>query len=140
MSAHDHSNNSHDHADAWHHHSAAEGVPQHEHGAIANPGLLVRWFVGIVVTVAVLILALMIYFRSYTVRIKADRQETTLISRAANSAKAKADADLGTNGQPPQYTPLDKKAGTVQIPIDQAIEKVVERYSGSGQGASQPKN
>ena len=45
------------HADAWHHHGAEEGRPQAEHGAIANPGVLVRWFVLIVVTLVAVVLA-----------------------------------------------------------------------------------
>jgi hypothetical protein len=110
------------HADAWHHHGAEEGRPQAEHGAIANPGVLVRWFVLIVVTLVAVVLALMVYFQHYITNEKAIRIENTALAGGAQSAKTQAEGELS------RYKPLDKDAGTVQIPIDQAMQKVVEKY------------
>ena len=84
--------------------------------------MLVRWFVLIVVTLVAVVLTLMVYFQHYITNEKAIRVENTALAGAAQSAKTQAEGELS------RYTPLDKDAGTVQIPIEQAMQKVVEKY------------
>lgn len=128
MSAHTH--------DASHHHEAGHdgaGGGHHASTQALDTGLLLRWFVGILVFVVALVIIVAVYFRSVASRVRAERVETTISSKEANAAKAAAEAVLGVNGQPAAYSWSDAKAGTVHIPIEQAMRKVVEQRSG-GQG------
>lgn len=128
MSAHTH--------DASHHHEAGHEGAQGGHHASTDAldtGLLLRWFVGILLFVVVLVIIVAVYFRSVASRVRAERVETTISSKEANAAKAAAEAVLGVNGQPAAYSWSDAKAGTVHIPLEQAMRKVVEQRSG-GQG------
>src|SRR3954470_23386255 len=131
MAGHDHTPAIHAHADAWHHHSSAEGAPQHEHASIADAGALARWIVLIILTMGVVILALVMYFKSYATQRRAAIVETINSSAGANTARADAEARLGSDGHPLsqyQYGFADKPAHKVQLPIEQAMQKTVERY------------
>ena len=125
MSAHTH--------DASHHHEAGhEGGHGAYHAStdVLDTGLLLRWFVGILLFVVVLVIIVAVYFRSVATRVRAERVETTISSKEANAAKAAAEAVLGVNGQPAGYSWSDAKAGTVHIPLEQAMRKVVEQRGG----------
>lgn len=95
-----------------------------------DTGLLMRWFVGILLFVVGLVLIVSIYFVSVTSRMRAERIETTTSSTQANATKAAADAALGLGGNPVRYSWSDPKAGTVQIPIQDAMKKVVAERGG----------
>jgi len=128
MSAHTH--------DASHHHEAGHDGAHGGHQSstdVLDTGLLLRWFVGILLFVVALVIIVAVYFRSVASRVRAERVETTISSKEANAAKAAAEAVLGVNGQPAAYSWSDAKAGTVHIPLEQAMRKVVEQRSG-GQG------
>jgi len=128
MAGHDHTPEIHEHTDSWHHHEAAEGLPQHEHTAKADAGALVKWFFGIVVLLAIILVALGMYFSSYTTRLRERTVETQELAATAKTTLAAAEAKLGTDGKPFKYTAGDKKARTIQIPIDTAIKRTVEKY------------
>jgi hypothetical protein len=132
MAGHDHTQAVQEHSDEWHHHSAAEGRPQHEHAAIANPGALLKWFMLIVIALVVTLVALIMYFQNYYSTVMRPAViETTNLSTGANTARASAESRLGTNEpiSKYQYKPADPKARTVQIHIEQAMQKTIEKYS-----------
>lgn len=131
MAGHDHTPVIHEHADAWHHHTADEGMPQHEHAGIVDAGAIMKWLVAIVVSLLVTIVALKMYFTHYTNQLRTDPivgNETIASSDVANTARAHAESRLGTDGRSFQYTAADKKARTVQLPIDAAMRRTVEKY------------
>jgi hypothetical protein len=129
MAGHDHTPAVHEHADEWHHHTAAEGRPQHEHAAIANPGALIKWFLAIVVTLVVTLMALVMYFKSYYATVvRPSVIETTDLSRPAMTSREEAERRLGVGQARYEYKPADPQARTVQLPIEQAMQKTVERY------------
>ncbi|HYE62773.1 MAG TPA: hypothetical protein VD997_12325 [Phycisphaerales bacterium] len=136
--AHDHTPEIHEHADAWHHHIPEEGMPQHEHAAKVDSGALIKWFIGITVLLVVVVLALKMYFTKFTTQMRRTYVETTEIAQGAKTALAAAEATLGTDGRPFTYKVANKQARTVQLPIDTAIKRTVERYSGNQQ--QQPQN
>ena len=115
-----------------HTHESSHGheVAQEAHTNVLDTGLLMRWFVGILAFVVFLVVVVSIYFRSVASRMRAERVETTVSSKEANAAKAAAEAVLGVNGQPAAYSWSDAKAGTVHIPLEQAMRKVVDQRAG----------
>lgn len=129
MSAHEHTPAMTAHADEWHHHAASEGVPQQEHTGAVDAKVVAYWFVAIIVFVAILAVIIAVYFNSVTAQLRSERIETTLIAQESNATKAQAEATMGFNGQPGTYTWVDAKAGTVQIPIEEAMKKVQSKYS-----------
>ncbi|MBL9002202.1 MAG: hypothetical protein JNK25_13805 [Phycisphaerae bacterium] len=132
MSGHEHTPAVHDHADAWHHHDATEGMPQREHAGVADPMAIARWFTGILIVVVGLIIILSVYFVKYTTQMRHDRIETFgWISKDAATARAQAEARLGMTGGPFLFEWSDAAAGTVQLPIEQAMSKVVSKYADS---------
>lgn len=128
MSVHAHTPEVHEHADSWHHHTAAEGMPQEEHGGVAEPAALIKWLVLIIAALAIILIALFVYFDSYSHRLQAKRVET-LNSAEANVRKAQAESRLGAaNSANFQYVPVDGVPGKVHLPLDRAAERVVEKY------------
>lgn len=120
MGHHAHTPAPHQHADSWHHHTAAEGVPQHEHLAVINTMSLAKWFVILVVALVTVIIVISVYFTSAVTRMKAARIETNALSAEVSHEKARTAAILST-GKDPQGV-------SVQLPIDQAMDRVVTRY------------
>jgi hypothetical protein len=115
-----------------HSHAASHdhGHAQQGHTMELDTRLLMRWFVGILLFVVGLVLLVSIYFISVTSRMRAERIETTASSTQANATKAAADAVLGVAGNPPKYSWVDAKDGTIQIPIQDAMKKYVAGHSG----------
>jgi Tfp pilus assembly protein PilE len=114
--------------DAWHQHTAAEGMPQHEHASHTSTKALGLTFIIMVVGVIATILVLIAYFNSYVSTFKAERQEGTAAMKPAFEAKVAARQRLEEFGW------VDREAGTVHIPLNNAIDKVVNEY---GQRRSQ---
>lgn len=133
-SNHDHAGHSHadhaghGHADAWHHHDlAAEGLPQVEHTASINTGRLAQWFVILVLFVTLFIGAVATYFNGFVSAARSAAVETDIGSHARTMRNA-AFATLGQDGNPETYDWADANAGKVQLPIEKAMTKVIERY------------
>jgi hypothetical protein len=125
----------HDHA--IHAHGHGSGESHHAHSQEINAGLVVRWFVGILVFVVSVVVIITVYFVSVTSRVRAEIVETTIMSKDANAAKASAEAMLGINGNPKRFTWSDAKAGLVQMPIDEAMKRVETKYmKGSSEKAT----
>ncbi len=108
--------------DAWHQHPADQGVPQQEHGAHANITALLITFV--VLTLATVIFSVIIGL--YTIReigqytAQGERQGLEAVSTEA--LQYKEDALAAQAGY--SWT----ANGTVKIPIDQAMQKVIADY------------
>lgn len=108
--------------DAWHQHTTAEGAPQHEHGAHASAKALGLTFIVMVVGVIATILILVAYFKSFVSQYKAERQEGTAMMAPTFEAKLAARNRLGSYGW------VDRDAGTVHIPLDAAMQRVLSDY------------
>lgn len=93
-----------------------------------NTRLLMTWFVGILAFVVLLVIAVSVYFVSVASKTRAERIETTLSSKEANAAKAAAEAAMGLGGNPARYEWVDAKGGIIQIPVPDAMKKVVAKY------------
>lgn len=114
----------HEHADQWHHHDpSGEGIPQEEHGGIASPGTIAKWYAGLVGAIAFSVLALAMYYGSYLEPLKKQRFERdgwAGLSTTVQEYKASALAELGSAGKLPD--------GHYRLPVDMSMDKVVEEY------------
>jgi hypothetical protein len=63
------------------------------------------------------------YFTSYTNQIRAERQESTRSAASYMSYRQGVDRKLEQTGW------IDREAGVLYIPLDRAIDAVVEEYS-----------
>ncbi len=129
MSGHAHTPSVHEHADAWHHHTKSEGLPQAEHTGVINTRMLTLWGVGIGLSVVAVVIVLILYFGKVATRVKRERIETPAMAHNYTVYRAGENALLGMDGQPGVYKALDATRGTVQIPVDAAMQKVIRRYS-----------
>lgn len=127
--AHDHSHkpqqlpHEHAHPDEWHSHSPAEGAPQREHGAKANPAILAIVTGGFVITVVLTILLSALYFFSYMTHERQLKKETTVLSDEYRAYRAQTEASLSGYGW------ADPASGAVRVPITKAMDKVVADYA-----------
>lgn len=113
-----------DHAhDDWHEHTAAEGMPQEEHGSQASAKAMGLTLVAMVVGVVLTILILVAYFKSYVGNHKAKVQEGTVgIMTPAFEGKLAAKEKLSS------YAWIDRDARTVRVPVDAAMQRVLAEY------------
>lgn len=131
MAVHGHTPHLDEHADQWHHHSADEGLPQHEHAGIASPITLIKSFILITVSVALVIGGLAMYFTSYTTKLKAKRFETnTLLASEGRDRKRTSETMLR------EPAPIGEKS--YRIPIASAMDRVVEKYGAPAAASSAP--
>lgn len=120
----------HEQPDSWHRHSSEEGTPMAEHAAIASPGVLAKAYILMVAVVTGTVVILTVFFMSYLHRVRAEQQETTVLSKVFNETKNHFDTELSSYGW------VDAKAGTVRIPIEKAMDQVVEQYQKTSAAAS----
>lgn len=116
----------HEHVEEWHQHSAAEGMPQVEHGAKPNTPLLLVAFVASVLFVGLTILATYMYFNSYTHSLRRERVETSALGSEYREYQANTKAKLASG-----YVWLNDdaaRAGRVTLPLATAKERVMARY------------
>lgn len=111
------------HLDGWHQHTADEGVPQQEHAAHVNIAALLITFVAMVVTVLVLVIALTLFYKSTSAQMAAVRLENT--AGWSDDYVPYRDAAIEKISG---YHADDAEAGTVRIPVDRAIEQVINQY------------
>ncbi len=133
MSGHNHTPGVQEHADSWHHHTRDEGVPQHEHLAVLNTVAIARWGVLIAVALVVVMVAIGAYFSSYVTQLKHDREEREAwqrISQGARGVRETSDRQLSTGDHAgkAEYSWAPEGGDRVQIPIEQAMGKVVKNY------------
>jgi hypothetical protein len=125
--------------DAWHQHTAAEGVPQREHGSQTNTKALGLTFLVMVFGTVAVIAILIVYFNTTADRFKARSQEGTAMMQPTWEAKIAARERLERFGW------VDEETGIVHTPVSTAIDRVVEQYRnkpsrGSAAAASAPEN
>jgi hypothetical protein len=111
-------------ADEWHHHSAQEGEPQGEHTAQVNPLHLVKWLIGIIIAIVVVVYGLAKLTEMKVTQLRAERVEVDVASDYLTK-RSQVEAELGLTG-PRQFVPLSGTA--VKIPIDDAMGKIVGSY------------
>jgi hypothetical protein len=118
----------HDAPDAWHRHTADE-KPQHAHGEAANAHVIIFVGVGSFVLIILTVVITYAYYTWYTTRLLAEGENTVGFVEGDSAAyKARAQADLQHYNWVDPNPPL-VPVGTVQIPIDKAMDKVVARYT-----------
>src|SRR5689334_4610591 len=128
MAGHDHTPDLHEHSDQWHHHSAVEGAPQVEHASVANPHVLIHWLVLISIAMIVVIAALGMYFGKYYDQVRREKVETLVFyDENAKPRLIEAEGKLGIGKRSEDYVYHAATANTVQIPIEQAMNKVLAR-------------
>jgi len=135
MSGHHHTPELHEHADVWHSHGRAEGLPQTEHLSTLNTTLLAKWFVLIVISLAVLMIAVAMYFSREITALRLENQERTAwqrLSSEARETRASAERVLSAGGQNESFDWVSGAEGRVQIPISHAMDKIEARYRNRG--------
>lgn len=108
--------------DAWHQHSPDEGVPQQEHGAHANISALLITFVVLTVATVAFSVIIGLYTIQRVTQLTAASEGKGLMAMSAEAVQYKQDALAAQTGY--SWT----AAGTVRLPIDQAMQKVVAEY------------
>jgi hypothetical protein len=130
--SHAHTPEVHESADAWHHHESNEPEPQHEHAATLNTRMLAVGFVALTLTIAFLVLALVLFFNAMTTTRIAREREGTQNSEPYLTYRASAERVLGINGESGEFNwaspPGEQAQPMIQIPIDVAAQKVIQRY------------
>lgn len=134
MSGHNHTPEVHEHADSWHHHEKAEGMPQPEHLAVLNVRSISIWGALTVVSLAIVMVALGMYFAQYTNAHKVDKQERqgwAALSKESRAARDRAELMLstGTHVGNEEYSWAPEGGDKVTIPVNKAMEKVIADYS-----------
>ncbi len=129
MSHHQHTPEPHEQPDAWHQHIAAEGMPQQEHGARANPVALTLTLFGIVLSFVFLLLVVWLYYNTYTTQLKAERRESVTETQRTDYETKRGGAQTRLS-QSPGW--IDRTNGTVHIPLDRAVSLVIEEYGRAG--------
>jgi hypothetical protein len=114
----------HEVTDEWHHHTAAEGLPQEEHAGKVNTVVLTFVFFAIVSTISGTITASVLYFNRHITSLRQSAIENTKQAADANLYRGESEKALTA------FTWADARAGTVQIPLDMAKERVIRKYAG----------
>lgn len=113
--------------DEWHSHTRAEGVPQPEHAAHVNVAALTAVFAVSTVLLVVTVVVLVIYFDAHMTQLRAERVETTQLAEDHwRPYRQQSFQKLDSFGW------VDRDAGIVQVPIDDAKRIVVEQYQQAG--------
>jgi len=113
--------------DSWHMHASDEGQPQEEHAAQADPKSLVAAFLGSVFFVGGVIVVCLMYYFTYTTKLRQERIETTALARVFFAYKATSQKHLAGYGW---ATPEAAAAGKVSIPLEIGIQRVLQQYAG----------
>jgi hypothetical protein len=131
--AHNHSDDAHAHGDEWHTHDATEPAPQAGHGTI-NIGVLMGVFFGIVAFVTVSVVALAVAF-NHTNALKQDTITERSLAAEYRPKRERVEREL----MEPAFKVIDGQTKTVQIPLSQAMEKVLAQYDAGTKAMAQPK-
>jgi len=114
--------------DEWHRHSAEEGSPQPEHAGHVSAPVLWIAFGSMVLFLVAVVGALIVYYDHYITNLRQERLETTRMAEEHGlryEAEARAQLD--------SYAVVNAEAGTYQIPIDVAMDNVLEQYDERGE-------
>lgn len=123
----------HSHDDAWHSHDATEPPAQETHGTI-NFGMIFGVFLGIVAFVVVSVVALMVAF-NHTNNIKQETITERSLAAEHRPKRERVEQDMMED----QYKVADAQRKLVQIPLAQAMDKVLVKYEKGSKQMPQPK-
>jgi len=113
------------HHDEWFRHSAAEQTHQEAHGSTRTHAILASLFFTLVLVVVVGVVVFH-YFQSQA------RILQTTLQEAATPRDAYVAATQNWNNQLSTYGWVEEKDGPVRLPLDVAIERVVDVYKSQG--------
>lgn len=125
------------HPDAWHRHVHAEGSPQVEHGAKAEPLLLGGVIAVMVVIFLVTCLVLVMYFNKTMTESRHRLLETTELADGPDGSFARRENALAGAEQ---FHWVDRETGVVTIPLSQAMAAVVADYQSNTMGVDSQGN
>ena len=129
MSTHQHHTEpTHSELDAWHQHPAAEGMPQVEHGSHAKFGILLITFIVITVATVAFSVLIGVYSLDQMDRLIGQREAEGLEAVAPEAAAYKHNALAAQSGY--GWT----AEGSVKLPIEHAMELIVQEQSTQPQG------
>lgn len=117
-----------DHGD-WFRHSEDEARPQQEHASHVNTTVIGLTLLAIVFGVLFTVVVLSMYFVNYANSRKAAMNEGTASAEAYISYRNDSQAALSTGGW------ADRAAGTVNLPISDAMASVIAEYNAPGMQA-----
>ena len=115
--------------DDWFRHSSDEALPQVEHAQHVSTKALGITLVMIVFGVLFVLLILSAYFSSYTTQVRAEKQEGTSSAADYLSYRSGMDRRLAETGW------VDRTNQTLHIPLDRAVELVVDEYRSASTGS-----
>jgi hypothetical protein len=107
--------------DEWHDHTG-EAAPQEVHGETSPMFIAALGVVGFGVLIVSIVL-ITIYFNQVVRAEQVQKIERADMARDYNERRAYWDAELSSYGW------IDQENGVVRIPLDRAIESVVEEYT-----------
>ncbi|MBK7404316.1 MAG: hypothetical protein IPJ41_06685 [Phycisphaerales bacterium] len=110
------------HLDEWHQHVPAEGLPRAEHGAHARIAPLLITFVVLSVGTVIIAVLTGIYTIGHVNQVRGEREREGLT--VADPARAYKQSSLASQ-QGYGWT----AEGKVKLPIDRAMEMVIEKYA-----------
>lgn len=116
--------------DDWFRHSNEEALPQVEHAQHVSTKALGITLVAIIFGMLFVLLILTAYFSSYTTQVRAELQEGTISANDYLSYRSGIDRRLAETGW------IDRTNQTLHIPLDRAVELVVDEYRSAPTGAS----
>jgi hypothetical protein len=116
--------------DDWFRHSADEALPQQEHAAHVNTTAIGLTLLAIVFGVLFTVVVLSMYFVQYANTRKAEMNEGVGSSEAYLAYRDQSEAQLSS------LEWVDRAAGTVNLPLDDAMDAVVAEYALPGMSAA----
>ncbi len=119
------------HPDSWHRHVHAEGAPQVEHGAKAEPLLLTVVIAALVVIFLVTCLVLIMYFNKTLAESRHRLLETTELADGSDGSFVRRESALAGAEE---FRWVDRETGVVTIPLSLAVDLVVAAYGSDNSG------
>jgi hypothetical protein len=114
--------------DAWHAHAASEGRPMEAHTQSVDISILLKWLVGLLVALTIVIFAVVKFFDATRMEYVQTQVETNVLAQEYTVKRDGLDAELSTNGKERRFGGLvDQK---VQIPIEDGMQRVIAGYAG----------
>lgn len=113
--------------DEWHTHTADEGRPMDAHTASVDITVLLKWLVGLLVALVIVILAVVKFFEVTRLEYLRDQVETNVLASDYTQFRAKLDQELSATGQERRF--MGVEGNKVQGPIDDGMQKVISGYA-----------
>lgn len=117
----------HEGPDEWHTHTADEGRPMDAHTASVDITVLLKWLVGLLVALVIVILAVVKFFEVTRLEYLREQVETNVLASDYTQFRAKLDQELSASGQERRFVGVE--GNKVQGPIDDGMEKVISAYA-----------